>query len=156
MRDVSTKKKLHFTDGLEKVEFLCRPFELKLIVPIQFWSFFYLLYNKFLFFAYTFFFCLNIALVPANMARLSFGLCKIFFWFWSLQNFLFFKIVPDPIFVMTVYVTHDDWTHFVVFGPCKIFCFLNRSLQNFAGTKNKFFFYRDQNLNETYLQGRVP
>jgi len=27
--------------------------------------------------------------------------------------------------------------------------------QNFAGTKNKIFFYRDQNLNEPYLQGRV-
>jgi len=24
-----------------------------------------------------------------------------------------------------------------------------------AGTKNNFFFYRDQNLNEAYLQGRV-
>jgi len=43
---------------------------------------------------------LNIALVPANMARLSFGPCKKKNCFWSLQNFLFFKIVPDPIFVM--------------------------------------------------------
>ena len=69
-------------------------------------------------------------------------------------------------------MAHDDWTHFVIFGPCKIFCFLNRSLQKNlflkivpGGTilKNKkicrdqkqIFFYRDQNLNESYLQGRV-
>ena len=32
--------------------------------------------------------------VPANMPRLSFGPCKKKIWFWSLQNFLFFKIVP--------------------------------------------------------------
>ena len=37
---------------------------------------------------------LNIALVPANMTRLSFGPCKKKICFWSLQNFLFFKIVP--------------------------------------------------------------
>jgi len=80
-------------------------------------------------------------------------------------------------------VAHHDWIHFVVFGPCKIFCFLKQvpakffvsenspwrdyfkkqkilqglfsETKNFAGTKNKFFFYRDQNLNEPYLQGRV-
>jgi len=96
---------------------------------------------------------------------------KICFWF--LQNFLFFKIVLDPFLWWLVYVAHDDWTHFVVFGPCKIFCFLNRSLQKIlflkivpGGTilKNKkfcrdqkqiIFFYRDQNLNGSYLQGRV-
>ena len=33
-------------------------------------------------------------LVPANMSRLSFGPCKKKNCFWSLQNFLFFKIVP--------------------------------------------------------------
>ena len=49
------------------------------------------------------------ALVPANMPRLSFGPCKKKICFWSLQNRI----------------------------------------------KNKFFFYRDQNLNEAYLQGRV-
>jgi len=27
--------------------------------------------------------------------------------------------------------------------------------KNFAGTKNNFFFYKDQNLNKAYLQGRV-
>jgi len=46
-----------------------------------------------------FFLGLNIALVFANMARLSFGPCKKKL-FWTLQNFLFFKIVSDPIFVM--------------------------------------------------------
>jgi len=40
------------------------------------------------------------ALVSANMSRLSFGPCKKKNCFWSLQNFLFFKIVSDPIFVM--------------------------------------------------------
>ena len=34
-------------------------------------------------------------LVPANMSRLSFGPCKKKNCFWSLQNFLFFKIVPQ-------------------------------------------------------------
>jgi len=34
------------------------------------------------------------------MTRLSFGPCKKKNCFWSLQNFLFFKIVPNPIFVM--------------------------------------------------------
>jgi len=43
---------------------------------------------------------LNIALVPANIPRLSFGPCKKKNCFWSLQNFLFFKIVSDLIFVM--------------------------------------------------------
>jgi len=33
-------------------------------------------------------------LVLANMPRLSFGPCKKKILFWSLQNFLFFKIVP--------------------------------------------------------------
>jgi len=27
--------------------------------------------------------------------------------------------------------------------------------KKFAGTKNKFFFYKDQNLNGLYFQGRV-
>jgi len=31
---------VYYSNGLEKVEFLYRPFELKLIAPIQFWSFF--------------------------------------------------------------------------------------------------------------------
>ena len=39
-------------------------------------------------------------LVSANMPRLSFGPCKTKICFWSLQNFLFFKIVSDLIFVM--------------------------------------------------------
>jgi len=80
-------------------------------------------------------------------------------------------------------VAHDDWTHFVVFGPCKIFCFLNRSLQNILffkqvpaknfvsenspwrnyfkkqkilqEPKTKYFFSRNKNLNGPYLQGRV-
>jgi len=33
-------------------------------------------------------------LIPANMPRLSFGPVKKKLCFWSLQNFLFFKIVP--------------------------------------------------------------
>jgi len=33
-------------------------------------------------------------LVPANMPRFDFSPCKKKFCFWSLQNFLFLKIVP--------------------------------------------------------------
>jgi len=71
-------------------------------------------------------------------------------------------------------VAHDDWTHFVVFGPCKIFCFFKqvptkkfvsensprrdyfKKQKILQGPKTKFSSYRDQNLNEAYLQGRVP
>jgi len=58
-------------------------------------------------------------------------------------------------------VAHDDWTHFVVFGPCKIFCFLNRSLQKNLFLKivpgetilkNKIF-CRDQKQSFFFLQG---
>jgi len=63
---------------------------------------------------------LNIALIPVNMARLSFGSCKKKNCFWSLQNFLFSKIVSDPIFVM---ICISETNFFV--GTClknKIFC----------------------------------
>jgi len=39
-------------------------------------------------------------LVPANMFRFGFSPCNFFCSFWSLQNILFLKIVPDPTFVM--------------------------------------------------------
>jgi len=59
-------------------------------------------------------------LVPANMPRLSFGPCKKKNCFWSLQNFLFFKIVPPG----TIFRN-------------KIFCRdLFRKTKYFAGTKN--------------------
>ncbi|KAK7262833.1 hypothetical protein RJT34_30414 [Clitoria ternatea] len=37
LRDISTEKKLHVSNGSEKAEFLYKPFKLKvIIVPIQF------------------------------------------------------------------------------------------------------------------------
>ena len=54
-------------------------------------------------------------LIPANMPRLNFGPCKKKNCFWSLQNFLFFKIVPPGLFSETKFFV----------GTClknKIFC----------------------------------
>jgi len=116
---------------------------------------------------------LNIALVPANMSRLSFGPCKKNC-FWSLQNFLFFKIVPDPIFVMIC--IRDTWwldpfcsfwslQNILFFKqvPAKNFVSENSPWRDYfkkqkilQGPKTNFFFYKDQNLNETYLQGPLP
>jgi len=59
-------------------------------------------------------------LVPANMSRLSFGPCKKKNCFWSLQNFLFFKIVPPG----------------TIFRNKKFCRDLFKKTKYFAGTKN--------------------
>ena len=48
-------------------------------------------------------------------------------------------------------MAHDDWIHFVVFGPCKIFCFLNRSLQKKIVSENSP--WRDYFKKQKILQG---
>jgi len=102
-------------------------------------------------------------LVPVKK-KFDFGPCKILFFkivsdpifvmtcirgtwwldpfcsFWSLQNILFFKWVPAKKFVSE----NSPWRDY--FKKQK---FLQRP-------KSNFFFYRDQNLNEAYLQGRLP
>jgi len=112
-------------------------------------------------------------LVPTNMPRLSFGPCKKKICFWSLQKFLFFKIVPPGTIFRNKIFCRD------LFKKNKIF-WRDQKLQNgsshhvprmqiitkmgsgtilknniLQGLKTNIFFYRDQNLNEAYLQGRV-
>jgi len=72
------------------------------------------------------------------MTRLSFGPCKKNC-FWSRQNILFFKQVPAKKFVSE----NSPWRDY--FKKQKIL----------QGPKTNYFFYRDQNLNGSYLQGRV-
>jgi len=55
---------------------------------------------------------LNIALVPANMPRLSFGPCKKKICFWSLKFFLFFKF-GGIVFLKKLYgiMLEIDWVY---------------------------------------------
>ena len=108
------------------------------------------------------------------MPRLSFGPCKKKNLFLVPAKFLFFKIVPDPIFVM-ICIRGTWWLDpFCSFWslqnilffkqiPAKKFVSKNSPWRDYfkkqkilQEPKTKFFFYKDQNLNETYLQGRVP
>jgi len=48
-------------------------------------------------------------------------------------------------------VAHDDWTHFVVFGPCKIFCFFKQvRTKNFVSENS---LWRDYFKKQKILQG---
>ena len=48
-------------------------------------------------------------------------------------------------------MAHDDWTHFVVFGPCKIFCFFKQVPTNFFVSENSP--WRDYFKKQKILQG---
>jgi len=103
-------------------------------------------------------------LVPANMSRLSFGPCKKKICFWSLQNFLFFKITK--FFVGTCLkkqnILQGPKTTKWVQSSCATYANHNKNgvrdyfkKQKILQRPKTFFFCRDQNLNKAYLQGRV-
>ena len=113
-----------------------------------------------------------VALVPANMTRLSFGPCKKKISFWSLQKFLFFKIVPPGTIFRNKFFCRDLFKKQNILQGPKTTKWVQSSCATYAnhhknGVRDYFkkqkilqrpktiFFYRDQNLNGPYLQGRV-
>jgi len=106
------------------------------------------------------------------MFRLSFGPRKNKICFWSLQFFLFFKIVHDPIFVM-IYIRGTRWLNpfcsfwslqnilFFKQVPAKKFVSENSPWMDYFKKQKKSqgpktnFFLQNQNLTEAYLQRRV-
>jgi len=112
-------------------------------------------------------------LVSANMPHLSFGPCKKKNCFWSLQNFLFFKIVPLGTIFRNNFFCRDLFKKQNILQGSKTTKWIQSSCATYTNhhkngvrdyfkkqkilqePKTNYFFYRDQNLNEAYLQGRV-
>ena len=92
-------------------------------------------------------------LVPANMPSLSFGPCNFF---------CFFKIVPPGTIFRNKNFCRDQKlqngsSHHVPRIQIIRKMGSGTILKNkkFCRDQKQIFFYRDQNLNEVYLQGRV-
>ena len=99
--------------------------------------------------------------VPANMPRFGFSPCKKKICFWSLQNFLLFKIVPpgtifrNKIFCRVLFkkqnILQDPKTTKWVQSSCVTYANHHKNgvrdyfkkQKNLQGPKTNFFFYRD-------------
>jgi len=110
-------------------------------------------------------------LVPANMPLLSFGPCKKKICFWSLQNFLFFKIIPlGTIFRNKIFCRDLFKKQNILQGPkttkwvqssCVTYTNHHKNevrdyfkkQKKFAGTKNKIFLLQGPKLKRGIFAG---